>query len=324
MKRPAVFFDRDNTLIVGSDYLGDPDDVVLMPGAADAISRARALGYATVVVSNQSGVARGMFAEADVRAVNARVEEYLREENPSAIIDRQEFCPFHPEGGVERYRKDSDLRKPKPGMITKAAELLALDLSRSWLIGDAPRDIEAGKAAGCRTILFQDRNLPASPAASATPTVLPDHFVQSLKDAIDIIERDGQTSEPSQGNASKYEQGPIAAAEDPMRLPTTPMSAAPPAPAIVVDVARLEALLEQVLQELRRSAPSSPGSMRSGAPVAALPAFSITKMLGGVMQVLALSVLALAYRAENAQTSLLLAIMLQVFTIALLIMGRQR
>src|SRR5690349_7876737 len=126
MKRPAIFFDRDNTLIVGSEYLGDPDDVVLMPGAADAVSRARALGYATVVVSNQSGVARGMFTEADVRAVNTRVEDYLREENPAAIIDRQEFCPFHPDGTVERYKRDSDLRKPKPGMITKAAELLAL------------------------------------------------------------------------------------------------------------------------------------------------------------------------------------------------------
>src|SRR5437762_6764037 len=141
-KRPAIFFDRDNTLIVGSDYLGDPDDVVLMPGAADAVSRARALGYATVVISNQSGVARGMFTEADVRAVNARMEEYLLEENPAAIIDRQEFCPFHPEGKIERYCRDSDMRKPKPGMLIKAAELLALDLNRSWLIGDAPRDIE--------------------------------------------------------------------------------------------------------------------------------------------------------------------------------------
>src|SRR5262245_45027617 len=106
MKRPAVFFDRDNTLIVGADFLGDPDDVVLMSGAADAVSRARALGFATVVVSNQSGVARGMFTEADVRAVNSRMEEYLRDENPNAIIDRQEFCPFHPEGAVERYRRE--------------------------------------------------------------------------------------------------------------------------------------------------------------------------------------------------------------------------
>ncbi|HEX3357196.1 MAG TPA: HAD-IIIA family hydrolase, partial [Tepidisphaeraceae bacterium] len=147
MKRPAVFFDRDNTLIIGNDYIGDPDDVVLMQGAADAISRTRALGYATVVISNQSGVARGMFTEADVRAVNMRLEDYLLEENPNAVIDRQEFCPFHPDGVVERYRRDSDLRKPKPGMIIKAAELLKLDLSRSWVIGDAPRDIEAGHAA---------------------------------------------------------------------------------------------------------------------------------------------------------------------------------
>ncbi len=155
MKRPAVFFDRDNTLIIGNDYIGDPDDVVLMQGAADAVSRARALGYATVIISNQSGVARGMFTEADVRAVNTRLEDYLREENPNAVIDRQEYCPFHPDGAVEKYRRDSDLRKPKPGMLLKAADLLKLDLTKSWFIGDAPRDIEAGQAAGCKTILFQ-------------------------------------------------------------------------------------------------------------------------------------------------------------------------
>src|SRR3954464_9299439 len=152
MKRPAVFFDRDNTLIVGNEYLGDPEKVVLMPGAADAVSRARALGYATVIFSNQSGVARGMFDESAVRNVNRRVEERLLEANENAVIDRQEFCPYHPDAVVERYRKESDLRKPKAGMILKAAEMLALDLSRSWVIGDAPRDIEAGHAAGCRTI----------------------------------------------------------------------------------------------------------------------------------------------------------------------------
>src|SRR5581483_2775525 len=73
MKRPAIFFDRDNTLIVSDGYLGDPDKVVLMEGAADALARARSLGFATVVISNQSGVARGMFNEEDVRAVNHRI-----------------------------------------------------------------------------------------------------------------------------------------------------------------------------------------------------------------------------------------------------------
>src|SRR5438445_5481992 len=101
MKRPAVFFDRDNTLIVSDGYLGDADKVVLVAGAADALARARALGYATVVVSNQSGVARGMFGEDAVRAVNARLDQLLADENPAAVIDRHEFCPFHPEATVD-------------------------------------------------------------------------------------------------------------------------------------------------------------------------------------------------------------------------------
>src|SRR5260221_2226294 len=165
MARPAVFFERDNTLIASGGYLGDPSKVVLVEGAADAIAKVRALGFAAVVVSNQSGVARGMFSEDDVRAVNIRMGELLRAQNPAAAIDRHEFCPFHPEATVEGYRQASPLRKPEPGMLLAAAEGLKLDLSRSWLVGDAPRDVAAGKAAGCRTILFRDPNLPASPAA---------------------------------------------------------------------------------------------------------------------------------------------------------------
>jgi D-glycero-D-manno-heptose 1,7-bisphosphate phosphatase len=175
MKRPAVFFDRDNTLIVSDGYLGDPDKVVLMDGAADAIARARQLGFATVIVSNQSGVARGMFEEDAVHAVNERLDEMLRDQNEHAIIDRHEFCPYHPEATVERYRQDSDLRKPKAGMILRAADALALDLERSWLVGDAPRDIEAGKAAGCRTILFTPPGVAVGPPARESSGVNPDH-----------------------------------------------------------------------------------------------------------------------------------------------------
>src|SRR5687767_4056640 len=165
MKRPAVFFDRDNTLIVSDGYLGDPSKVTLVNGAAAAIARARELGYAVVVFSNQSGVARGMFSEEDVQAVNQRTDELLRAENSGAVIDRHEFCPFHPDGTIDVYARESDRRKPKPGMILAAAKAMALDLDQSWVIGDAGRDIEAGKAVGCRTILFHDPALKKSPAA---------------------------------------------------------------------------------------------------------------------------------------------------------------
>jgi D,D-heptose 1,7-bisphosphate phosphatase len=305
MKRPAIFFDRDNTLIVGSEYLGDPDDVVLMPGAADAVSRARALGYATVVVSNQSGVARGMFTEADVRAVNTRMEDYLREANPNAIIDRQEFCPFHPEASVDRYRRDSDLRKPKCGMLTKAAELLALDLSRSWMIGDAPRDIEAGHAAGCRTILFQPPGVAQSPAAQEEMTIEPDYVCTTLKDAIDHISMHGNDDPPEVSN------GPLA-------LPM-PMPARSEGQSKSVDpeaLRRLERIAEQILEELKRS---------HDAP----PDFSVSKLMAGITQILAIAILFVAYLNRGDANGVMyplifVATFIQLLTIALLIMDRQR
>src|SRR2546423_12689769 len=128
MKRRAIFFDRDNTLIQCDDYLGDCSKVVLVEGAAEAVARARKLGFATIVISNQSGVARGYFTEDAVHQVNARMDEMLAEQNPQAVIDRHEFCPFHPEASIEKYRQESPLRKPAPGMILSAAEKLALDL----------------------------------------------------------------------------------------------------------------------------------------------------------------------------------------------------
>jgi D-glycero-D-manno-heptose 1,7-bisphosphate phosphatase len=187
MSSSAVFFDRDNTLIVSDGYLGDPAGVVLVPGAAQAIARVRELGYRVVTVSNQSGVARGLFGEEAVEAVNQRMEELLERQNHSAVIDRHEFCPFHPQAAVEKYRQDSDLRKPRPGMIQRAARVLNLDLANSWMVGDAPRDIEAGIAAGCKTIWVVDPALAPSPDATAKSGVRADAVVKNLGEAVEVI-----------------------------------------------------------------------------------------------------------------------------------------
>lgn len=186
--RPAIFFDRDDTLIVNSGYLGAMEAVRLLEGAAEAVAQARALGFAVIVASNQSGVARGLFTEADVRAVNAVLDELLLAAHPGARVDRHEFCPFHPEAVVERYRLDSDLRKPRPGMLLRAAAALDLDLARSWMIGDAPRDVEAGHAAGCRTILVSRPGPERSPAAEETLLARPDQIVASISEAMDFVE----------------------------------------------------------------------------------------------------------------------------------------
>jgi D-glycero-D-manno-heptose 1,7-bisphosphate phosphatase len=199
MKRPAVFFDRDNTLIVSDGYLGDPEGVVLVDGAAELVARVRRLGYAAVTFSNQSGVARGLFTEQDVHRVNSRLDEMLLDHEPGAVIDRHEFCPHHPEAVVPRYRQASEFRKPSPGMIYQAARQLGLDLGRSWVVGDAPRDIEAGRAAGCRTILFKDPAMPASAAAREPMSVEPDFVAANLKEVGDLIENNPpaeETAEP--------------------------------------------------------------------------------------------------------------------------------
>jgi D,D-heptose 1,7-bisphosphate phosphatase len=309
MKRPAVFFDRDNTLIVSDGYLGDPDKVVLIDGAADAIARSRMLGYATVVFTNQSGVARGMFTEEKVHAVNARLDELLLDQNPAAVIDRHEYCPYHPEAVVEAYRKESDLRKPKPGMILQAAQRLALDLSRSWVIGDAPRDIEAGHAVGCRTILFKDPKLLSSPAASSHSAVKPDYEVDSLHAGMAIIEVQTRVDVPAivdsrppipppiDSEASSADNGTARSREHDLNA----------------IVERLEALAQQILQEVRRG--------REQPHVE----FSISKLIAGIVQVIALAALFVGWMRGSPDISVVLqfSLFLEVLTIALLIMGRQ-
>ena len=150
--RRAVFFDRDNTLIHDPGYLKDPAHVRLLDGAAEATARLRRAGYAIIVVTNQSGVARGLMAESDVAAVNDRMKELLTAEGGG--LDGVYSCPYldGPEAIREEYRRDSELRKPRPGMLEQAARELGLDLTRSWMVGDSSRDIEAGRAAGCRTV----------------------------------------------------------------------------------------------------------------------------------------------------------------------------
>lgn len=201
MKRPAVFLDRDNTIIHNDGDLGDPDQVKLMQGAASAIASVCGLGYKVVVVTNQGGVARGKYNEEDVDAVHDRIEAMIHERANGARIDAFYFCPFHPQGTVARYKKEHPTRKPKPGMLLQAAEDLDLDLSQSWMVGDALRDIEAGAAAGCRTVLLQTdwtntsladlRKLEATKAGKKTvgrgKKVEPDFVAKGLVEAVRII-----------------------------------------------------------------------------------------------------------------------------------------
>lgn len=144
--RPAVFLDRDGTINVEVNYLSDPGLALLETGVAAAIARLNQAGLPVVVVTNQSGIARGYYGEADLHAVNRRLAELLAA--GGARVDAWYWCPHHPEvTGACRCRK------PGTAMFEQAAGELDLDLGRSWMVGDKPLDVAAGLAAGCRSIL---------------------------------------------------------------------------------------------------------------------------------------------------------------------------
>lgn len=188
MSSRAVFLDRDGTIIEDRGYVRDPDDVVLLPGAADAIRKLADAGNLIVVVSNQSGVARGLLDEATLDQVHQRMEKLLREHH--APLHGVYYCPYldGPEAVVDSYRRASDFRKPGDGMLQQAASELDIDLSKSWMIGDSPTDVQAGAKAGCRTVLIQKNG------AVAKLPVAPTHRVKSLAEAVDLLEPKAKTS----------------------------------------------------------------------------------------------------------------------------------
>lgn len=146
--RAAVFLDRDGTINVEKHYLHRYDDWEWIPGAVDAIRTLNAAGFRVIVVSNQAGIARGLYADADVDALHRRVVSDLR--RGAARIDAFYHCPHHPDFG-DHVR--CDCRKPRPGMLTRAAREHGLDLSRSFLVGDRETDVDAATACGVTPIL---------------------------------------------------------------------------------------------------------------------------------------------------------------------------
>jgi D-glycero-D-manno-heptose 1,7-bisphosphate phosphatase len=145
-KRPAVFFDRDGTLMEDRDYLSDPKGARLLPGAARAVRLLKNAGWRVFVVSNQSGVARGLFGERDVRRVMSAFKRLLAARG--ARLDGCFYCPHHPKGEVAKYRKRCDCRKPAPGMVRQAAGRFPLDLASSFVVGDKADDARLAPRAG--------------------------------------------------------------------------------------------------------------------------------------------------------------------------------
>jgi len=189
MSEKAIFLDRDDTLIEDPGYLNSPEQVRLLDGVAEALIELKGLGYKLVVVTNQSAVARGIITEKVLGEIHNRLEQLLAEKN--AFLDRIYYCPYHPNGAVAKYRKESEYRKPNPGMLLKASEEMDIDLGRSWCIGNNISDMEAGLRAGCKTILIdppshQQRFEPGQPR--------PDYKAVNIKEAVNIIKKHHRSS----------------------------------------------------------------------------------------------------------------------------------
>ena len=188
MANPAVFLDRDGVL-VPDDGAFDANDVRLLDEVPASLARLHAHGFTLIVVSNQTIIARGLAVEADVIAANELIRDRITVAGGPRVAAFY-FCPHHPNATLDRYRFDCDCRKPSPGLLRRAAAEHALDLNRSFMIGDRITDVIAGAAAGCRTILVETGRHLDPPIETAMPIdtrIRPDYVCAGLAAAADWI-----------------------------------------------------------------------------------------------------------------------------------------
>lgn len=181
MLKRAVFLDRDDTIIRDRHYLDDPDGVELLPKAAEAIGLLNRRGIPAVVVTNQSGIARGLFDERRLELIHERLAALLSEQG--ATLDSIYFCPHHPQGTVERYALACTCRKPEPGLLKAAAQDFDLDLAACYMVGDKPLDMETIRRVGGKGVLVG-----TAPVKGAGEE--PDYRARDLLEAIRWILQD--------------------------------------------------------------------------------------------------------------------------------------
>ena len=327
MSNKAIFMDRDDTLIKDPGYINNPDQVQLLAGVSEALIELKQMGYKRVIVTNQSGVARGIVSEEVLKQIHKRLEKLLFREG--AGIEGIYYCPYHPDGVIEKYRRESENRKPNPGMILKAAKEMDIDLKRSWVIGNSYRDVAAGQRAGCKTILInssidQTYRKPTDPVA--------DKQAVNMKEAVNIIkmqDRAGRPAEAVPNNAkseSSFKAENLENQADKIQLEGSRQDIKPVGVAAKVkdeetEAARTNRLLEDMLRHIKEM-------QREGM----FEEFSMAKVIAGIIQAVVLLCLFLSLlfltddtkSASSVHTMIGYAIVLQLMVVALYMMrGRK-
>ena len=262
MGERCIFLDRDNTIMEDPGYLSDPGAVRLLPGVDLALQSLVRAGYKLVVVTNQSAVARGLLSEESLERIHNELRRQLNERDVHLIAIYH--CPYHPEGTIEEYARESEDRKPNPGMLLRAASEHNIDLVNSWMIGDSPSDVEAGQRAGCKTIRVRTKGTDAQDEDSQA-----DYTVRNLVDAARVI-----LNESAEGavSAAGESAAPAVAAGSGVRAP------------MAVDKMTDTQVLREILRNLRELTVARGESE-----------FSASRLVAAVCQILA--VLALVWGA---------------------------
>lgn len=185
MKRPAVFLDRDGTINEEVGYIHDARNLVLIPGAAEAIRRLNEVGILAILVTNQSGPARGYYPESHLGTLHQRLTDLLFDEG--AFLDALYYCPHLPDGTDPRYSLACACRKPATGMVEAACQAHPIDLERSYVVGDKATDVELGQNAGCKSILLTSGYGERVLKGEYQWQVEPDHVAPTLLAAVDWI-----------------------------------------------------------------------------------------------------------------------------------------
>lgn len=172
LSKPAVFIDRDGVINLDKGYIGKVEDFTFIDGVFEACSALKEMGYLLVLVTNQSGIARGYFSEDDFITLTQWMDWNFSDQGVE--LDGIYYCPHHTEFGDETYKKDCDCRKPKPGMLLSARDDLNIDLSQSVMIGDKPDDMRAADAAGVKTKILVRTGKAITEEGEALATVILD------------------------------------------------------------------------------------------------------------------------------------------------------